>query len=616
MCGITGFFSTQKPLNCSNYYPSHSLLRHRGPDDEGFSYLDDEGKVQFAKGDNTIDFFQSLPHIQKVERTQLILGQHRLAIIDLSEGGHQPIYFEYLTMVFNGEIFNYKDLRTELETLGYSFRTQSDTEVLIKGFHRWGETVFNKLNGFWALAIFDNRSKTLTLSRDRFGIKPLFYHFENGKLYFSSEMKYIIAMARIGWKLNQNAVNDYLHHNKTSFSTTTFWEDIYELEPAHSMTIKAGAGQAPQKKRYWNFQPTLIDRSPKRAFDEFTHLFEDSVRLRMQADVEVGSLLSGGLDSTTLVCTLQKLGFINHDNFKSFSGIHEEKQYTETSYIEDTVAKTGLKAAFIKTYPKRLAEDLPTLNLHIEEPFRSLAVYTQFLIYKHIRATSDVTVVINGQGADELFGGYNEQYRVLLAEYLSKFKLGKFTKELNFLRKYRPDTYKRIFRLNFIKMTGRAFATPNFFNQDGYNQVMVSPLREYFKYDDRNAMTYGIEARAPFMDYRLVEFGLSLDTKFKIDGSINKKIVRDYAAPLIPDSVRNRKDKMGFTTPQEAWQRDDNILKPSFDHTMEQIQNQQIFQIPDLKKAYEAYQIKNKGDFYYFWRIYNLYHWCKTWKVI
>jgi asparagine synthase (glutamine-hydrolysing) len=128
-------------------------------------------------------------------------------------------------------------------------------------------------------------------------------------------------------------------------------------------------------------------------------------------------------------------------------------------------------------------------------------------------------------------------------------------------------------------------------------------------------MTFGIEARAPFMDYRLVEFGLSLDTKFKIDDSINKKIIRDYAAPIIPKSVRNRKDKMGFTTPQAVWQRDENILKPNFDYTVEQIEKEQIFQIPNLKSAYASYQTKNKGDFNYFWRIYNLYHWCKAWKI-
>ena len=225
------------------------------------------------------------------------------------------------------------------------------------------------------------------------------------------------------------------------------------------------------------------------------------------------------------------------------------------------------------------------------------------MIYRHIRETSDVTVVINGQGADELFGGYNEQYRILLAEYLSKFKLGKFWNEAKFLKKHRKPTYDRIFRLAFAKLVAKAFSTPNLFNKDGYNQVMVSPLREYFKYDDRNSMTYGIEARAPFMDYRLVEFGLTLDTKFKMEKSINKKIIRDYAAPIIPASVNNRKDKMGFTTPQALWQRD--ILKDDFDKTMNQIASGKLFQIPNLETAYQNYQTKNQGDFYYFWRVYN-----------
>ncbi len=610
MCGITGFYSSQSPINSSNYYPAHYLLKHRGPDDEGFAYLDGEGKVQLAKGNDTIRAFRSHPHIQSIEKTRLVIGQRRLSIIDLSEAGHQPFVFNDLYMVFNGELFNYKTLRTELQGLGYTFLTESDTEVVIKAYHCWGESAFNKFNGMWALVIYDHKNSQMVLSRDRFGIKPLFYHFENGVLYFASEMKFILSMARISWQLNQNAVSTYLKDNKSSHSTTTFWQDIYELEPGHSMVLK---DKKLTKKRYWNFQPSLVKRTPQAAFEEFTHLFEDAVRLRMQADVEVGSLLSGGLDSTTIVCTLQKLGFINKDNFKSFSGVHDQKEFTETHYIHDTVKKTGLNAAYIKTNPKRILEDLPTLNKHIEEPFRSLAVYTQYLIYKTINNTSDVKVVINGQGADELFGGYNQQYLVLLAEYVSKLQFGKFGKSLSFLRKHRPNTYERVYRLNFIRMVKNAFQSGHYFNQDGYNQITKSPLREYFKYDDRMSMSQGVEARAPFMDYRLVEFGLTLDTQFKVNHTTNKKIIRDYAAPLIPESVRLRKDKMGFTTPQELWQKRE--LKASFDHTFEKMANQKIFDIPNLNVAYQAYQKKNKGDFYYFWRVYNLYHWCKDWGV-
>lgn len=608
MCGITGFFAPDKAIDSREYYAAHLQIAHRGPDDEGFAYLTAEGQMKLAKGKDTIPTFQQLPHIATVENTRLIFGHRRLAIIDLSSDGHQPFRFEELTMLFNGELFNYKALREELKAFGYDFHTQSDSEVVIKAFHYWGKAAFNRFNGFWAIAIYDGRTQTLTLSRDRFGIKPLFYHYENGVLYFGSEMKFILKMAGQSWAVNPNAVQAYLQENKSSFSTETFWQNIAELAPAHCLTLGRNGLEI---EKYWQFQPGLKHRTAEGAFEEFSHLLEDSVKLRMQSDVEVGSLLSGGLDSTTLVCMLQKLGYIDTENFKSFSGVHEEAAYTETSYIRDTVAQTGLKAAFIPTNPLGLAADLPKLNWHIEDPFRSLAVYTQFLIYRNIQDTSNVKVVINGQGADELFGGYNEQYRVLLAEYLSKFKLGSFVKEARFLKKHRPQTYERIFRLAFAKLTAKAFATPHFFNQDGFNQITESPLREYFKYDDRNSMTFGVEARAPFMDYRLVEFGLTLDTKFKIDGSINKKIVRDYAAPIIPDSVRNRKDKMGFTTPQEAWQRKE--LKADFDKTMDEILVQKVFEIPNLQAAYSAYQSKNKGDFYYFWRVYNLHHWYKVW---
>jgi len=424
-------------------------------------------------------------------------------------------------------------------------------------------------------------------------------------------MKFVLNMAKMSWGINQNALNQYLIHNQSSTSTHTFWDDLHEFPPATVGVFKDGQLKT---NTYWNFKHGTQKRSEADANEEFMSLFEDSLTLRMQADVEVGTLLSGGLDSTTLVCSLQKLGFINNNNFKSFSGIYDEAQFTETNYIKDTVAQTGLNAAFVPTNPMGIVDDLSKLNHAIEEPFRSMSVYTQYLLYKHIRATSDVKVVINGQGADELFGGYNHQYRILMAQYLSKGQLGKFSNELQFLNKYRPNTFKRIFRFTFLKMVQKAFVTPHYFNADGYSQVMTSPLREYLKYDDRTSMQYGVEARAPFMDYRLVEFALSLETKYKIDKSINKKIIRHYAHDLIPPTGRDRKDKMGFTSPQALWQRRE--LKPNFDQTMDEILKHDFIKIPDLKLAYEAYQKKNKGDFFYFWRIYNLYHWCKDWNVI
>lgn len=609
MCGITGAFAPSGQVDGSVFYQAHYLIRHRGPDDEGFVYLK-EGKVQTARGSDTISTFSHLPHIQSVAQTQLILGHRRLSILDLSPAGHQPYEFDGLYLTFNGEIFNFLDIKKELIQKGYSFTSQGDTEVLIKAFHCWREEAFGKFNGMWALAIYDNKTQTLYLSRDRFGIKPLFYHISNNTLYFASEMKFILSAAKKDWQLNASAVQSYLHKNKSSFSLDTFWEGIHELPLASTMIFKDGGTSF---HKYWEIQYGTTPITAEEAAEQFKYLFEDSLRLRMQSDVEVGTLLSGGLDSTTIVCALQKLGLIDDQNFKSFSGIYDNPKYTETSYIKDTVAQTGLNAAYIKTNPLDLAEDLSQLNKAIEEPFRSMSVYTQLLIYRHLRANTNVKVVLNGQGADELFGGYNGQYLVLLAEQLSKLKAKKFLNELQFLKKYRAQTYVRVFRLNFLKRVGEAFRTPHYFNKDSYTQLTISPLREYFKYDDRTSMQYGVEARAPFMDYRLVEFALQLPTEYKIDQSINKKILREYACNIIPKSVRDRKDKMGFTSPQAIWQR--NELKSNFDDTINQILENKTLTIQHLANKYADYQNNNKGDFFYFWRVYNLYHWMKDWKA-
>lgn len=549
MCGISGLFSFSKDIFVERYYAAHLLLSHRGPDDEGFVVL--QGKrLQHYRGKDTISFFTNYPHIQSVEKARMILGQRRLSILDLSEKGHQPFEFENLTIVYNGEVFNYLELRTELIHLGYDFITDCDTEVILKAYHCWGTSCFNKFNGMWACAIYDKEKDTLILCRDRFGIKPLFYACDKDGIYFGSEMKFIKSFLSRQLKVNERAIHAYLTNSKTDYSEETFYEEIKELQPAHYLVLENNHLSV---CRYWNCRPGRLKKRPEDVLEEFSTLFCDSLKLRMRSDVEVGTLLSGGLDSTTIVCSLKKMGLISGADFKTFSAVFKESQFSEKSYIDETVQQLGVVPHFVYPDPDELESYLKQLFFHIETPFRSLAVYSQFLLYKTINEKTNVKVLLNGQGADELFAGYNGDYYNAVTSYANRFNWIQAVQEFTYYRRYRS----RVPLWRDIKSQGmnlmRNFFSSYLLNQKCYEAITFSPLREYLKYDDRTSMAFSVETRVPFLDYRLVEFALNLPEEYKINHFTNKKIVREYAKSIIPKSVLTRNDKMGFVSPQEIW---------------------------------------------------------------
>lgn len=556
MCGITGFIS-QSPIKTDKYYHAHSLIKHRGPDDEGFTVAQGND-ISICKGDDTIAFYNSLKHINTIDKAELIIGHRRLSILDLSEKGHQPFIFENLSLVYNGELFNYIEIREELKSNGYQFITNSDTEVILKAYHYWQEEAFTRFNGMWALAIYNSTERSLVLSRDRFGIKPLFYSYNKGVLSFASEMKFLRAFANSNLTINNKTVNNYLSTSKINDSSDTFWNEIQELEPARNLKFKDGLINI---KRYWDINPRANQTPHKESLEKFSQIFTDSLKLRMRSDVEVGTLLSGGLDSTTIVCSLKKLGLISGSDFKSFSAVFEEKIFSEKKYIDETVKQTAIKPYYIWPKPEEMEEHLDKLLWHIETPFRSLAVYSQYLIYKHIKENTKVKVLLNGQGADELFSGYTNHYNPYFWSLIKKGNLRKAQQEISLYSKGRNITLNKVLKQLIIYSYKRPFAN---LNTTSYNEISSSPLREYLKYDDRTSMTFSVEARVPFLDYRLVEFAMQLPTKSRIDNFTNKRIVRDYASTIIPKDILNRTDKMGFVSPQEIWQKNElkDIINP------------------------------------------------------
>lgn len=636
MCGISGLANLNARVPLSGYYPAHLKLRHRGMDDEGF-FVACEGEHKSYRGDDTIPELNELLHIRKVNVANVVLGHRRLSIIDLSSGGHQPMSdpMGRFTMVYNGEIFNYIELRRELIRLGHQFETQSDAEVLLAAFAEWGPKSFNRFNGMWALAIYDAQKKQLILSRDRFGIKPLYYAIINGTLYFGSEVKFLLSFLST-LRMNEARTMEYLVHNLVDHHAETMFEGVYQLLPAHyAIWDSSGLTQ----HVYWH----LPDRQAKLALadarEQLAELLISSITLRLRSDVPIGSLLSGGLDSTTIVCIVSQLlnQQVSHNTFDFFSAVFHEEDFSERRYIEKTVNQTGMPIHWVYPSPEKLEETLPQLIYHQEFPFRSLSVYSQWEIMRHVCRTP-IVVLLNGQGSDEIFGGYTTHYYALIAEYIRRLRPGKAWKEAKAFTQARGITLMQGFKAALDELVKTSFLKkliphrPVFYlnrpycpvegwvqQSDIFRNALVrnltfSALPEYLRYEDRNSMAFTLESRLPFMDYRLVEWAMSLPTELKIKGIASKRVLREMAKPFIPSAVAERTDKMGFITPQELWQR--NILKPIFDKVFSQ-DLQAIFPFlngTNIKEIYHSYQHKQNDKWtWLIWRVACLTWWYQHW---
>lgn len=626
MCGITGFFSYKNKCETKKYYDSHIKIAHRGPDDEGFIYKNEQNTIEHLNGNDTIDELKGRKCIYNQESSSMILGHRRLSIIDLTSAGHQPFVFENLYLVYNGEIYNYIELREELKQLGYSFETDSDTEVFLKAYHCWGVESFNKFNGMWASAIYNKETDTILLTRDKFGIKPLYYSIVNNNLIFGSEIKFVSSFMDELFP-NEQMVYEYLRFNHIDHTKQTLFKDIFQLEPNSYVKYSK---QSIEILQYW--EPKEEKNISK---DHIEQTLNDAIKLRMRSDVEVGSLLSGGIDSSTILGIINKEKYTN--NFQTFSAVFKEERFSEKKYIDKfTTDNIELKKHFIYPKAEELVNTIDELIYVQEEPFRSLAVFSQYEIYKYIKSHTDTTVLLNGQGADEIFTGYTKYYFTYLLELLRTKKFRLFKQEFNSLTQNRNIKKHTLFKQLFIsflsdyirksdkyKLFNKEFILTkankkykNLLKDDLWNSLTFSALREYLRYEDKNSMRFSLESRLPFLDFNLVQSAFSLENKAKIKDGLSKVVLRDIAKNKIPNGTLNRKDKMGFISPQEVWQK--TILKDEFDKVFEDIKLNGIFNFIDNNKAYSIYQdYKNNklNDWSLIWRIYSVYKWKKVWNI-
>lgn len=635
MCGISGIVNFDKPVSLTDYYPAHLRLRHRGFDDEGF-FVISQGNKQFCRGDDTTATLGHLPHIRSVSTAETVLGYRRLSIIDLSDAGHQPMQDKTgrYVMVYNGEIYNFVELRQELEQLGHCFVSQSDSEVLLTAFAQWGPDSFNRLNGMWAVAIYDTRTHRLILSRDRFGIKPLYYAFVDGTFFFSSEAKFLLPFLPT-LQINQVRVMEYLVQNLVDHLPETMFAGLFQLSPAHYAILDQTGWTQHQ---YWQLSDVRQQLDLFEACEQLSELLTSSISLRLRSDVPIGTLLSGGLDSTIIVCILRRLLNLRKGNntYDCFSAIFEDPAFSERRYIEATVAQTRMPIHWISPDPTELAQTLPDLIYHQEFPFRSLSVYSQWKVMQKVHQTP-VVVLLDGQGSDEIFAGYTAHYFALIADYLRRLQIGRAgreaqalsqAREINLLQAFvgaarqlfKASPLARIRHRRRLPYLNQPYTPPSdqpqkndvFRSMLAYN-LKYSALPEYLRYEDRNSMAFTLESRLPFLDYRLVEWAMTLPAELKISGAASKRVLREMARPLIPAEIAKRTDKMGFVSPQEQWQR--NELKPLLDSVFSQ-DIQGIFPFlngAQIKAIYNRYQAGRFDGWAWVWRVACLTWWHQQW---
>lgn len=572
MCSISGIINFKK-----QYDQSHEIKKmcdvsiHRGPDGDGHIFYDTLSKKPGLKTSN------------------LALGHRRLKIIDLSRSGDQPMSNEDNTVwiVYNGEIYNYLELKEELRQKGHIYKSTSDTEVILHAYEEYGEECVKRFNGMWSFCIYDTRKNILFCSRDRMGEKPFFYYHDEDTFIFSSEIKSIFASKIIKASPNYKAVYSYLIRNLgyTAYTGETFFKDIFQLKAGHSLVIPLDTGSLSIKK-YWSFPlNNELRGTDHELIAMFRDIFMDAVKLRLRSDVPVSSYLSGGLDSSSVASFASSI--LGKGSLTTFSSCFDNPQYDEREYINKVIDHWNLKSHFIFPRAENFLNELPSLIWHQEEPFLHLNVYSQWEIMKAVKAKG-FKVILNGHGGDEALAGYPKDFAFYFADFLKKGNILGYLKELKgydgttlnypgssaaadsfkiLLSGVIPGSLKRYVKRNsylnrmldpgFISENNASFqikeCPKSFLQKSSFMGFTIYPVPEWVKYEDRTSSAHSVESRSPFLDYRVLELSSSLPNRLKIKSGINKYILREAAKGILIDDVRNRRDKKGFPTPSAEW---------------------------------------------------------------
>lgn len=664
MCGISGIISPDK-IDIATLVKMNKQIRHRGPDDEGFVFFGKALEAITAKGDDTSigtpnSTYKYIPSlgVEDIKGDYFIaFGHRRLSILDLSSAGHMPMCdsHEELWITYNGEVYNFIEIRSELVKLGYQFSTTTDTEVILTAYREWGVTCLDRFMGMFAFAILDKRKNELFFARDRFGIKPFYYWISNsGNLYFGSEIKEFMVSKEWDPKLNHQRAFDYLYGSKTDHTCETMFKGVYQILPGHAISInltnyKFKSGQLLNTFKWYNPVITEFQGTFKEAKQLFKDKFYQSVKMHLRADVEVGCTLSGGLDSSSITCVVNELlkdeGKADIQN--TFSAIDGDSKYSEKKWIEKVLRERKVKSHFITPTPDEILNNINNIVFQMDEPMGSMSPYLAFLVDRCAKV-NNITVLLNGQGADEYLGGYGAFRKIQKQQALDSLNLVKIKKEFDCsyvnaiklgIRSSLRQLYALLFMNSYRRKFGNSLGSKKWYNfldykileisnnhnirsglsRDDYrkiseNQLTKSPLPMFLRWEDRNSMVHSIEARVPFLDHRLVEFCHSLPIEYIDTNGKTKRVLLEAMKGIIPDEIYYRRDKMGYVAPEERWVKEEyteklkELLIESIKFSKGIIKNDAIDYFEDIISGKEKFN-------YVYWRFIMFGYWMKVFRV-
>lgn len=590
MSGISGVLDLNSRLNINNIKIMTDIIRHRGPDDEGFYLCGDTEEFAYGK-DTIIEAKDSeMISINKLNNNDyfLALGHRMLCVMEIDFIGHQPMEYSDIVITFDGEIYNYLELKIELMNYGYIFETNSDAEVIIKAYKYWGENCVKHFNGIWAFVLWDKSNSKLFCSRDRLGVKPFYYYLDENNFVFGSEIKQIITYG-IQPMVNEKILFTFLFYGINDFSEETFFKGILALKGGHNISLTMSADKKTfkfNKYMYWE-----LDKVEDKQFGSFEkestnigNALEESIRLRLRGDVEVGSCLSGGLDSSsivTLACNELANNKCDIKSFKTFTSCYDDAKEADERFYSDLVVE-NCDCSNIEIRPNimKIKTDFESLVWHQDEPFESLSIFASWCVMEEV-ANNKVKVLLDGQGGDETLLGYERFYVYSIKDKIKKLKFLEAVKEFRLSRENSRLSIKMltlylvyfnsiIIRKTRLKLKSYKFLNSKFqsklINADIVdNMIKISNLSEsqgvelnqsisnLLRYEDRNSMAYSIQSRVPFLDYEFVQKSFDLPSHYKLREGWTKAPLRKYMEEKMPRDVVYRKNKLGFSVPQERW---------------------------------------------------------------
>lgn len=609
MCGIAGIIKYKDKIeNEATIKNMMASIKHRGPDGEG-TFIDNG----------------------------VALGHVRLSIIDLTAQANQPLFStdKNICIIFNGEIYNYLKLKKEL-IKKYEFKTDSDTEVIINAYREWGEECLHRLNGMFAFAIYDKSKNEIFCARDRFGIKPFYYYKDEENFIFASEIKGILASNIVKAEIDEKTLFDFIVFNRTDHIKNTCFKNIKNLRPGHSVRINLTNNELVFKQ--WYSLPKVEENKLSYSENEAA-LYEKllkSIKLHLVSDVPVGSALSGGIDSSTIVSLMRQL-LPPGAKIEAFSAIYDKNwEKDESKYIKIMAEKKKLNENYVYPNAESLLLELDDLIYQQEEPFASASIFASRKVYQKANE-KNIKVLLNGQGADELFA-YDYMAAFYFYELFTKFKWLKLIKELFLFYKKQaypnftfqlfafllaPDFLKnKLISIShnftnkefFNKYKNESNFNKNFFSSKTLNQNvknhLLMKLHHLLRVEDKNSMTYSVEGRVPFLEKELVEFALNIPAKYKIKNGEVKYILKHAMKKLLPSEIFKRNNKIGYATPMDNWFREPNFIK-YVDGMLNKTEQpmQEYLNINHVKEKWEKHKENKENNSKIIWKYLYLTRW-------